>query len=69
MTDSSRPASLYRSLNPANGETFATYALHEATEVDAGLARSFAAWQAVRAMSVEQRARLERRFAVLQTHR
>jgi acyl-CoA reductase-like NAD-dependent aldehyde dehydrogenase len=63
MTVSSRPASLYRSLNPASGEVFATYAMHDPAEVETGLARSFAAWQAVRSMSVEQRAQLLRNLA------
>ena len=63
MTVSSRPASLYRSLNPANGEVFATYKVHDPAEVEASLARSYAAWQTVRSMSVDQRAQLLRKVA------
>lgn len=63
MMVSSPPPSPYRSLNPASGETFASYALHAADQVEQGLARSFSAWQAVRAMSLDQRAMLLRRLA------
>lgn len=56
-------APLYRSLNPATGELFGSFAVHSDAEVEAGLARSWSAWAKVRAMTVAERANLLRVLA------
>ena len=56
-------APLFRSLNPANGELFGSFALHSDAEVEAGLARSWSAWAKIRALSVAERANLLRALA------
>ncbi len=56
-------APLYRSLNPATGELFGSFALHSDTEVEAGLIRSWSAWAKLRAMTIAERANLLRALA------
>jgi len=63
MNAPARPQSLFRSLNPATGELFGSYTVHDDAAVESALARSFSAWQTVRGMSVEQRAQLLRALA------
>lgn len=55
--------SMFRSVNPATGEAFGSYRLHDEAEIEAALARSFAAWLTIRAAGIEQRAELLRRLA------
>lgn len=50
------PPSLFVSVNPATGETFGSYGLHSAAEIDAALTRSFAAFRQICSASLEQRA-------------
>jgi acyl-CoA reductase-like NAD-dependent aldehyde dehydrogenase len=47
---------MFRSLNPATGELFASYDLHGEAEVNAALERSFAAWRTIRLAGIEKRA-------------
>ena len=58
MNAPARPETMFRSLNPATGEQFGSYRLHDGTEVEAALARSFAAWGSIRAAGIERRAQL-----------
>ena len=58
MNAPARPETMFRSLNPATGEQFGSYRLHDGSEVEAALERSFAAWGSIRAAGVEQRAKL-----------
>ena len=51
-------APLYRSLNPATGDLFGSFALHGDAEVEAGLARSWSAWGKLRAMTVADSSRI-----------
>ena len=48
MTAPARPDTMFRSLNPATGELFASYHLHGEAEVNAALERSFAAWRTIK---------------------
>ncbi|MDB5542121.1 MAG: yneI [Devosia sp.] len=50
--------SMFRSVNPATGETFGAYRLHDGVEIESALARSSAAWRTITAAGVERRAQL-----------
>jgi len=63
MTKAMTSSSLFRSINPANGEAFGAFALHEEAAIEAALDRSAAAWRAVTALGVDGRARLLRAVA------
>jgi len=63
MNAPARSAPLFRSLNPATGELFGSYDLHDEAAIEAALDRSWAAWQQLRAMSVAARADLLRALA------
>jgi len=58
MNAPARPETMFRSLNPATGEQFGSYRLHDGSEVEAALERSFVAWGRVRDAGVEKRAQL-----------
>ena len=58
MTKPMAASSLFRSVNPATGDAFGAYALHEAAAIETTLARTSAAWRAVTELGVEGRARL-----------
>ncbi|WP_169077090.1 NAD-dependent succinate-semialdehyde dehydrogenase [Microcella alkalica] len=59
----------YRTINPATGETLAEFPVVDDAEVDAIVARSFAAYRALRAMPLEQRTGILRRTAELHRER
>ncbi len=70
MNAPTRPATLFRSLNPATGELFGSYNLHDEAQIEAGLSKSWFAWQQLRAMGVSERADLLRALADrLEAHR
>ncbi|MDR3473702.1 MAG: NAD-dependent succinate-semialdehyde dehydrogenase [Devosia sp.] len=58
MTEAMASNSLFRSINPANGEAFGAYPLHDEAAIESALERSSAAWRAVTALRVEGRANL-----------
>jgi len=50
--------SLFRSVNPATGEAFGAYPLHDEATIERALDRSAKVWQAITALGIEGRARL-----------
>lgn len=63
MNAPARPQPLFRSLNPATGELFGSFSLHEDAQIEAALDKSWSAWKTLRAMSVAERAGLLRALA------
>jgi acyl-CoA reductase-like NAD-dependent aldehyde dehydrogenase len=58
MTKPVAADTLFRSVNPATGEAFAAYALHDEATIERTLDRSAAAWAAITALGIDGRARL-----------
>ncbi|MGN6101065.1 MAG: aldehyde dehydrogenase family protein [Devosia sp.] len=58
MTQPTASDSLFRSVNPATGEAFGSYPLHDEAAIERSLDRAAAAWRAVRDLGVAGRAKL-----------
>ena len=57
MTKPISPDTLFRSVNPATGEAFGAYALHDDIAIEHALDRSTRAWRTVREAGIAQRAK------------